>query len=267
MSVRAGDERLGPSTVRVAQVWRYPVKSMQGETVAALDLEPDLHVPGDREWCVRDSQTGEVLNARATRVLLQASATLDDADGTVTITFPDGRVMHEDDPALDLALSSLVGRPVHLAHAKDDEVVTIAAPQDFEDDRSRLTRWRSHPGTFNDGHLLHLLTTASLRAGAALHPAGTWDARRFRPNLVIDVAGDEAEFVEDAWTNVRVGAVELEIYKRTTRCVITARAQPGIPDDLGVTRALARNRSAKLGVYARVTSPGTIAAGALVHPT
>jgi uncharacterized protein YcbX len=122
-----------------------------------------------------------------------------------------------------------------------------------------MARWQSRPGSFNDGHPVHFLTTASLRAAGALHPEGQWDVRRFRPNVLIEVDGDE--FVEDEWTSVTIGDVVLEVYKRTTRCAITARAQPGLDDDLEVPRSLARNRSAKLGVYARVRTAGTIAPG------
>lgn len=248
--------------MRVAQVWRYPVKSMQGEALDALDVDEE-RVPGDREWGVRDSATGEVLTGRVTSRLLQAAARLDDGD--VVITLPDGRELRDADEHIDLALSSFIGTPVHLAHAKHDEQAAFETPVGFDEDTGAVARWRSRPGSFNDGHVVHVLTTASLRAAAALHPGGTWDVRRFRPNVVVDVGGDG--FVEDDWSALRVGNVELEIYKRTTRCVMTARSQPGLPDDIQVPRTLARNRKAQLGVYARVTGPGTIAAGAVVDPT
>lgn len=48
---------------------------------------------------------------------------------------------------------------------------------------------------------------------------------------------------------------------------MTARAQPGLDDDLDVPRTLARNRSATIGVYARVRTPGTISVGARVEAT
>ena len=246
--------------MRVAQVWRYPVKSMQGESLDHLDLGLE-RVAGDREWGVRASETGIVLTGRTARPLLHAHAKLD-GEG-VRITFPDGRELRDGDEHTDLALSSYVGTPVHLARAKSDEQASFEAPVQFSDDASPLARWKSRPGSFNDGHPVHVLTTASLRAAAALYPGGAWEARRFRPNLLIDADGDD--FVEDGWTELRIGDVELEIYKRATRCAMTARSQPGLDDDLDVPRTLARNREAKLGVYARVKVPGTVAAGADVH--
>ena len=248
--------------MRVAQLWRYPVKSMQGERLDSMDLGGE-RVPGDREWGVRDSATGMILNGRLTTLLLHARARIE-GDG-VRITLPDGRDFGEDDEHTDLALSSYLGRPVHLARAKPDEQSSFEAPVEFSDDTSPMARWQSRAGSFNDGHVVHLLTTGSLRAAAALHPAGTWDLRRFRPNLVIEADGDG--FLEDTWEGVRIGDVELEIYKRTTRCVLTARSQPGLDDDLDVPRTLARNRNAKLGVYARVSVGGSIDAGADVDAT
>lgn len=234
--------------MRVAQLWRYPVKSMQGESLDSLDLDGE-RVPGDREWGVRDSVTGSVLTARTTGALLHASARLD--GDTVCIELPDGRQVRESDDQADLLLSSYVGQPVHLAHAKSDEQAAFAMPD---------ARWRSMPGSFNDGNPIHILTTASLRGAGALHPDGVWDARRFRPNVVIDADGDD--FPEDGWSTIRIGDVVLEVVKRTTRCPMTSRSQPGLDDDLGVLKTLTRNREAKLGVYARVSEPGRIVAGA-----
>lgn len=233
--------------MRVAQLWRYPVKSMQGESVDSLDLDGE-RVPGDREWGVRDSVTGSVLTARTAGALLHAYGRLD--GDTVCIELPDGRQLRETDDQADLILSSYVGHPVHLAHAESDEQTAFAMPD---------VRWRSMPGSFNDGHPVHIVTTASLRAAGALHPDGAWDARRFRPNIVIDADGDD--FVEDGWASIHIGDVVLEVSKRTTRCPMTSRSQPGLDDDLAVLQTLTRNREAKLGVYARVSMPGRIHAG------
>ena len=257
--------------MRVAQLWRYPVKSMQGESLDSLDLDVE-RVPGDREWGVRDSVSGRVLTGRHTTALLQASARLDGARGVggphccgVRVTLPDGRDLRDGDERTDLALSSYLGLPVQLAHAKPDEQGDFETPVEFGDTPGSMARWQSRPGTFNDGHVVHVLTTASLRAAAALHPDGAWDVRRFRPNVLLDVDGDD--FAEEAWAGLQIGDVELEIYKRTTRCVMTARSQPGLDDDLEVPRTLARNRNAKLGVYARVRVPGSLVAGAVAVPT
>ncbi|TIW75903.1 MAG: MOSC domain-containing protein, partial [Mesorhizobium sp.] len=46
---------------------------------------------------------------------------------------------------------------------------------------------------------IHLLTTASLARLKALHPEGTPDPRRFRPNIVVDMAPVEGAFPETRW--------------------------------------------------------------------
>ena len=64
----------------VAQVWRYPVKSMQGEQVERLELGPD-GAPGDRALAIVDPAAGKVLSAKRYPDLLHAAARLQ--DGTV----------------------------------------------------------------------------------------------------------------------------------------------------------------------------------------
>ena len=76
---------------------------------------------------------------------------------------------------------------------------------------------------------------------------------------MIDADGDD--FVEDEWISITIGQVRLDVFKRTTRCPMTARSQPGLDDDLMVLRTLTRNRDAKMGVYARVSATGRISAG------
>src|SRR4051812_38871903 len=121
--------------MRVAQVWRYPVKSMQGERLASLDIDVE-RVPGDREWGIRDSQTGIVLTGRTARPLLHAAARID--GDAVVISLPDGRRLRDGDESVDLALSAYVGQPVHLAHAKSDEQAAFEAPVEFSDDSSPI---------------------------------------------------------------------------------------------------------------------------------
>jgi uncharacterized protein len=87
-------DQSGPvSTARVAALWRYPVKSFQGEPLARAVIEAD-GLQGDRRWGVRDEATGRILTARREPVLLLAAASLGEEDGDVEITLPDGRRLH-----------------------------------------------------------------------------------------------------------------------------------------------------------------------------
>ena len=56
-------ERVG--TIRA--LWRYPVKSMLGEDLDAVDLSED-GVVGDRAYALRDKETGKVASAKHPRL-------------------------------------------------------------------------------------------------------------------------------------------------------------------------------------------------------
>src|SRR5687767_13737428 len=92
--------------MQVVGLWRYPVKSMQGEALTETDVG-DRGFTGDRRWALVDRRTGFTLTARRQPELLFASASLD-GDG-VRIVLPDGSVAGD-----DAALSDWLGHPVAL---------------------------------------------------------------------------------------------------------------------------------------------------------
>ena len=90
--------------MQVVGLWRYPVKSLQGERLDTVDVTPD-GLAGDREFGIVERATGFVLTARREpRLLLAAAALVGDG---VQITLPDGSVATDDS-----ALSAWLGRPV-----------------------------------------------------------------------------------------------------------------------------------------------------------
>jgi uncharacterized protein YcbX len=240
----------------VAQLWRYPVKSMQGERLPTIEIEAD-GVRGDRRWGLRDEHTGRVLTGRREPRLLDAAARLG-TRGEPVIELPGGTVLAGAGEATDRALSDWLGRPVRLVEAGADggRAEFFADPTD---DTSEALEWTMPPQRFVDAMPLLVLTTASLRAGAALHPAGEWDVRRFRPNVLLDTAGET--WLEDDWCGlvVRIGAVEVEPQHPCARCTMVTRPQPGLRRDLDVYRTLARHHGGNLGVWSAVREGGTIA--------
>src|SRR5439155_11896937 len=88
----ARSARTGVRSVRmqVAELWRYPVKSLQGERVDAVAVGPH-GLEGDRQLAIYDLATGFGLTGRRVPELLFASARLRD-DGRAEITLPDGSV-------------------------------------------------------------------------------------------------------------------------------------------------------------------------------
>jgi uncharacterized protein YcbX len=127
-------------------------------------------------------------------------------------------------------------------------------------------------GAFFDAAPIHLLTTATLDRLAELYPAGRFDVRRFRPNLVVDTEPAAAGFVEDGWVDRRllVGDSQLAVTHPVPRCVMTTLAQEDLPEDPGILRATAKynrirvpghGKAACAGVYASVALAGTIGLG------
>lgn len=286
-------------TGTVAQLWRFPVKSMGGARVESVRID-GRGVHADRLWAVRDLEKGVTASARRLPVLLGCSARYLTEPGAaagpgnvpgVVIEFPDGRELTGDDPAVHVALSELIGREARLVALPpsddtsqhrmtvSDSLAYFRAAQVRKDfglsdtdalpdtsvfstrDIMTLARYSTPPGTFVDLSPVHLMSTASLRA---LSPDGEpYSVRRFRPNVLVDVEPSEQEFPESTWagSDVAMGSVRLRVTIPTIRCVVPTRPQPGLDLDRAITRQLADRTGRFLGVYADVTTPGLVRVG------
>ena len=134
---------MGPNDPVIAQLWRYPVKSMQGERLAAVEVQAD-GLDGDRRWGVRDERTGRVLTGRREARLLEATASLN-ASAEPVIELPDGTGLVGAGDATDSALSDWLERPVRLveAAAHGDRAEFFADATDGT--RARRSSGRCHP--------------------------------------------------------------------------------------------------------------------------
>jgi uncharacterized protein YcbX len=226
----------------IADLWRYPVKSMLGERRESLLLERRGLV-GDRLYAVRD-EAGKFGSGKATRRfrlmdgLFRFHACYE--GDTPVITFPDGDALRGDDPAIHARLSDILG--IHVQLSREGDI--------------------SH---FDDGPI-HLVTTASLRALGALLAQDEVDARRFRPNIVVETDGEG--FEEDSWEGREIllgDTVLLRIAKQTERCVMVNFAQDDLREEPRALRAVAQAHDACMGVYADVITPGVLRKGAPVR--
>ena len=95
-------------------------------------------------------------------------------------------------PVRSAALSGWVGRPVRLVAATASDPGRAEYFADATDDSSEAIEWTMPVGRYVDAAAVLLLTTASLRRGAELYPDGTWDVRRFRPNVLVALGGVDA---------------------------------------------------------------------------
>ena len=239
-------------------VWRYPVKSLQGEPLDEARLEAD-GLLGDRRWGIRDQRTGRILTARRRPELLTAVGAYD--GDLPVITLPDGRTAVGPGRGTDDLLSDWLGSPVSLVASADSNAGRAEYFADATDDTSRAIEWTMPVGRYVDAAPVLLLTTASLRAAAALHPNGEWDPRRFRPNLLVDLDGEG--WVEDQWVDqpLRVGTAGLLPTQPCVRCTMVTRPQPGLGADVEVFRTLARHHSGLFGVWSDVIAPGDVRVG------
>lgn len=240
----------------VAQLWRYPVKSFQGEQVERLTIGPG-GAEGDRTLAVVDPAARKVLSAKRYPALLMASAHLGE-DGVV-LTLPDGGEHAAADPAVHGTLSAWLDMEVRLEAPPADAVFPMEMHTGMSDDTTPIFDWPGPQGTWLDLADAHWLTTASLAAAAALHPDGVWDVRRFRPTALVEAT--TSGWVEDAWSTVDVGPVGSEVLMPTPRCTMPSRAQPGFALDRTIGTTIRDLHDNNLGVYASITRAGSVAVG------
>jgi len=251
--------------VHVLEISRHVVKSLQGESLRTAELEPD-GLAADRRFGIRDEVTGKILTGRREPSLLLAAATLS-SDGEPRIQLPDGRLLTGLGSTMNGTLSSWIRRDVALVDSSTSPPSEAEALEDPLDEDSTMMSWTMPAGRFVDLFPLLLVTTAALRAGAALHPAGNWHQRRFRPNMLIDAPGDD--WAEDAWCGrrLRVGDAELTPVMPAVRCTMVTRPQDGLERDLDIFRTLSRHHGSTLGVWATVATPGALHVGDAVEVT
>jgi uncharacterized protein YcbX len=136
------------------------------------------------------------------------------------------------------------------------------------DHRDTVTEFALPEGTFFDCATVHLLTTATLDHLRELYPKGRFEARRFRPNIVVQPASGEKSFVENAWIGQTLAIgdeVRLRITGPCSRCVMTTLLQGDLPADPGILRTAAQHNKANVGVYAAVLRAGPIRRGDAVR--
>ena len=232
--------------MQVDELWRYPVKSLQGERLTGAEVGPE-GLAGDRQWALFDVGTGLGLTARRVPDLLFLTGRLR-PDGRVEVVLPDGSVTSE-----DAVLSDWLGRPVALRAAADapGERLYENPAEVGEDDEYDWDTFSGARGAFHDSSRIRV----SLVSAGTL---GTWDRRRFRANVVLSGEGEDALVGQ----RVRLGSAELDVVKQVDRCVMVTRPQPGgIGRDNGVLKTIHRERDGCLAIGALVARTGTVAVG------
>jgi uncharacterized protein YcbX len=207
----------GEGDVYVAELWRYPVKSMAGERLGACQLTPH-GIPGDR--VVHVERQGRIVTSRSRPRLLLHRARLG-AGGEPLV---DARPWSDATVAQDVELAA--GEGAHLV--------------------------RDREGLFD---VLPLLV-ATDGAIAALG----YDARRFRPNLVI---GEVPGLAERGWEGRRLsvgGAIILAVDLRE-RCIMTTFHPDTAVQDVEVLLRIRRELEGTFALNCRVEQAGPVSVG------
>jgi uncharacterized protein YcbX len=259
----------------VTSLWRYPVKSMQGEELGTAEVTAS-GLLGDRAYALIDRGDGKAATAKNPRrwpTLFGFRAEFIEPTRpggnvpAVRITLPDGTSVTSQQVDVSQVLSKALNRAVTLTAAGGGGSVRAEEYwPDMEglDHRDTVTDFRLPDGTFFDVALVHLLTTPTLARLHQLYPAGRFEIARFRPNIVVTPTSDETDFIENAWIGhtLAIGdSVRLDITQPCGRCVMTTLAQGDLPQDPGILRTAAQHNGVNVGVYATVVRGGPVRRG------
>jgi uncharacterized protein len=281
----------------IRTLWRFPVKSMLGEELDAVYLT-EGGIIGDRAYALRDRETGKVASAKhpklwpnlfACRAAFVEPPRAGEELPPVRIELADGTSVISDAPDVDAVLSRFFGRDVELARAAQngytidqyhpdeenydpeghrDEVVEVGLGAAFFNERGLPSAVPE--GSFFDLYPLSVLTTSTLHQLGELEPQSSFDARRFRMNVIADTPGEG--FVENEWVGhtLAIGEdVSLGVALPDPRCVMPSLAQEELPRDPRILKTLAQHNRLDVagalypcaGVYAVAEATGTIRKG------
>ncbi len=233
----------------IKSIYRYPVKSMAGEELPSAEL--GWHgIEGDRRFAFM--RTGNMsgmpwLTASKMPELIRYKAYHVDGGNSsspiVRVRTPDGEDTEVGHESLRQQIAATFG--------------------------SEITLMRMGNGIFDDAPV-SMISTTTLAMLETESGCGNLDARRFRPNLLIEPTGN-APVREDAWTGKTVffgnhaDAPSVRVTVNDIRCVMvnldpeTAVAEPRI------LKTIARSRQNCAGVYASVMNPGGLSAGGGIY--
>jgi uncharacterized protein YcbX len=257
------------SAITVAAVYCYPIKSMLGEDLQSAEVD-SRGLVGDRAFAVIDPAENRVGSAKIPKKwarLYEYTAAYANGATVPQITFPDGSVVASDAADLDQRLSADLGKQVRFVSTKPDDLKLEAVKPGL--DAIDLPETVDFPlvNPFFDFAALHIVTTATLDHYRSLYPAGDFDARRFRPNLVLETPG-ETGFYEETLIGKTLAIgdqVRVRIFMNTHRCAATTLPHHGLPKDNDILRTANKHNMGNVGVYANVEQTGTVRVGDAVE--
>lgn len=229
----------------IASVWRYPVKSMLGERLDAVEVTKSGLV-GDRVFAFKDPDGRPDfpwVTGRQLREMILYEARFEDAANIDTasslkVTLPEGKQFAVDDPALAQLLAE------RTRAAQTPELV------------------RDHVDTLVDCFPVSLFSLQTARQ-LSDEVGVEVDHRRFRANFYIDLI-DGQGFGEDALVghDVKIGdGVVIHVVERDARCLMVTLDPDSSEANPKVLGQLSKAHETSAGIYCQVLSGGTVRAG------
>lgn len=222
---------------RVKEIYSYPVKSILGESLSSVLIDP-RGIVGDRLWAIKN-ENGKFGSGKTTRRFQQIEGLFNYKArflGNIPILImPDGTEYRGDDDRVNKALTESLGIQVTLA--KEESI--------------------SH---FDEGPISIITTSALKRISQDL--GETVDPRRFRANLLIET--EETGLLEEEWVDrvIQVGpSVTLKIIAPLQRCIMVNNSQEELKQDDRILKTLVKNYDALFGVWAKVERCGEVSVG------
>lgn len=281
---------------RIGGLWRYPVKSLAGESLMKAVLD-ETGIVGDRRWALKNRRTDELVNCKVLSSLLTVAAAYreEPAPGYgmahAEILLPDGRRLMTSDPSVNAAISAIAGEPLELwplLPPENTEHYRLRRPFTPELTKQRMGLRPDDPypdfstyepemvaelqyffsprGSYKDAYPLHYVTSASL-ATLASHQAGLEvSPQRFRPNFYIEGV-EGGGFPELRWSgfDLLIGDAVLNCGEETVRCLMPSQAQVGLRAEPRMGFVLNRVTGLKFGAYCHVRKAGLISLGDAVY--
>lgn len=246
-------------TARIAQIWRYPVKSIGGEGLAAVHLSAARRLPGDREWAVLteggERHAGEVPARWLPKSCFlrgAAAASLQAVKGG----WQDGRLHLSHPQRPDIAADP---------ETEGADLVAWLRPL-WPDSKPAPTRIVRGPTGWTDvaQPWISILSLDSLAAleGELGRKLGT---ERWRANLWVEgwQPGQELDLIGQI---LNIGDVELRVTEAIGRCEATSADTDSGEIDIDMPAALERLHGHRnFGIYAEVVTGGDISTGAEVR--
>jgi uncharacterized protein YcbX len=229
---------------QVEAIFRYPVKSMRGERLDAVEL--GWHgLVGDRRLALRRTNDRSgfpwLTATKLPELILYAPERREDgapADLASHVRTPDGEAMAVFDPNLAAEVERRYGSPVQMMHLRhgifDDASISVIASD----------------------------TVRELGRLAGLSP----DSRRFRPNVVVRLLRP-VPFQEDEWLGGVISfgegndAPAVTVSMRDERCSMVNLDPDSARPAPEMLKAIVRANQTCAGIYGTVTRTGRLAVG------